>query len=331
MSTISRELRPFVSISSIEALVERIELRVGAESIGDGGRVVLSEEEFRTVPVAVVLPFGQGLEEMLAEIDEEIREVSLDLDDLLLVVNLYSNFLKISEYPHLVPLRELVTAGESLALGSGSRPKALQAVRSGCRVDVAVVLGTEKAPRVGSPWRKGTWLARARFDIYCEAEFKGFTPRPMDVETKSRLGLPPTATRYITLPDGLDPVNDEGSPELIEMWIDADLLAHLSSRDGAAVSAAIQQQLFVDAYSSITAIALARSDFLDRSWSDIQDSILGGLVRAVAGRQKGDTAESVKRRCEHLLEMLKNDFSQFMSYVESYADCTTAFMKSLGE
>jgi hypothetical protein len=219
-----------------------------------------------------------------------------------------------------------------LPLGSDeSRPKALRTARSGCRIDVAVVLGNEKAPRIGMPWRKGTWLARATFHLACDSEFRGFTPRPMDVEMKTRLGVPPTATRYITLPDGIDPVHDEGTPELIEMWVDSDLLANLSSRDGSAVSIAIQQQLFIDAFSAVTTIALSRGDFHDRSWRDMSDSVLGGMIRAIAGKGKNESIDATNQRCEGLLGVLKSDHSQFMAYVEAYAGCTSVFLKSLGE
>jgi len=333
MSVTTRELRPFGSLASVENLIEGIVLVVDQKTVEADGRLTLTEDEYRKVPVSVRLPFsGEALQLTLADIGEELQQISLDLDDLLLIVNVYSGFLKISEYPHILPLSQLLQTGGELPLSTDeSRPKALRAARSGCRIDVAVVLGNEKPARIGQPWRKGTWLARATFHLACDSEFRGFTPRPMDLEMKVRLGVPPTATRYITLPDGIDPVHDEGTPELIEMWVDSELLANLSSRDGSAVSIAIQQQLFIDAFSAVTAMALSQGDFLDRSWHDISDTVLGGMIRAIAGKGKKESVEAANRRCESLLSVLKSDHSQFMTYVEAYAGCTSIFLKSLGE
>jgi hypothetical protein len=198
-------------------------------------------------------------------------------------------------------------------------------------VEVAVVLMNQKASTVGRAWRKGTWLSRADFGISCDAEFSGFTPRPMNAEKKSELRLPANATRYITLPIGIDPLADESSPDLVEMWVDADLLATLSSRDKSKVSTAIQKQLFVDAFDCVISEVRARPDFEDKTWTDVSDTMFGKMIRAIAGRSKGDQDEMVRARCEGLFTILREDRSRFMAHVEAFADLTDSLIGSLGE
>ena len=333
MTSTVRELRPFGDFEVMDDLIHAVRLRVGDTVIGRDERVILDAESYRRVPVSLVFPYeSDGLHETLEDVQTELRDRDLDLEEVALIVNLFSSFLKISDFPYVFPLSELATRGPVLDLcQDGQRPRALRAARSGCRVEVAVVLANQKAPAIGRVWRKGTWLSRTNFGISCDAEFSGFTPRPMDAERKVELRLPANATRYITIPIGIDPLADDSSPDLVEMWVDADLLATLSSRDKSKVSTAIQKQLFVDAFDCVVSEVRARPDLEDKTWSDVSDTMFGKMIRAIAGRSKGDHDELIRERCQGLFTILREDRSRFMAHVEAFADLTDSLIKSLGE
>lgn len=333
MSSATRELRPFGDFEAMDQLIHSVHLRVGDTLVGRDDRIVLEEDEYRRLPVAIVFPYDAGgLSETLEDIRAELHDRDLDPSDLVLVVNLFSSYLKISEFPFAFPLSELAERGPVLELTpEGRRPKALRAARSGCRVEVAVLLGEEKEPAVGRPWRKGTWLSRSDFGMSCDLEFSGFTPRPMDADAKVVLQLPETATRYIALPAGVDPLVDESSPDLVEMWVDADLLATLSSRDKSKASTAIQKQLFVDAFACVMSEVRTRPDFSDKVWTDVSDTMFGRMIRALAGRAKGESDDDVRARCETFMSVLRDDHGRFMAHVEAFADLTVSLIESLGE
>lgn len=333
MSATTRELRPFGDFEALDTFVHAVRLRVGETAIGRDDRIVLEEDQYRRLPVAVVFPYEpSGLRETLEDMQKELRERDLDLSDLVLAVNLFSSYLKISEFPHVFPLSELAERGPELDLTpDGDRPKALRAARSGCRIEVSVLLAQEKKPGVGRPWRKGTWLSRSTFGLSCDVEFSGFTPRPLDAEAKATLRLPEATTRYVTLPAGVDPLVDESSPDLVEMWVDADLLATLSSRDKSKVSTALQKQLFVDAFHCVMSEVRGRPDFEDRTWADVSDTMFGKMIRAIAGRSKNDGQDDVRLRCEVLMDVLRDDLGRFMAHVEAFADLTNSLIESLGE
>lgn len=333
MTSETRVLRPFDQVNALEDFFSDITLVVGDEIVGPDGRVTLDEDRYRHVPVAVGLPHeGTALTDALISIDEGLAGIDLDADGVLFVVNLYSGFLKISEYVFQCALSELAPPGGVISLtGDGPRPAALRAAHSGCRVEVAAVLANERTPRPLRPWRRGTWLARSRFTLSCDVDFSGFTARPMDQDQKAALGLPDSATRYVVIPDGIDPLSGDVSPDLIELWVDADLLATMSARPKAAVAAALQCQLFCDVFAVVTAAARARPEFEDTPWAQLSESLLGKLIRGIVGRNKKESEAANAARCERLLNLLKDDHGRFMAYVEDIAGTTSAFTNALGD
>lgn len=333
MTSETRVLRPFESVSALEEFIGSITLDVGGEEVEPDARITLDESLYRHVSVAVRLPHrGRGLTEALIAIDEGLMGIGLDGDQVLFVVNLYSSFLKISEYVHRSRLSDLMSEDGLISLtDEGPRPTPLRTAHSGCRVEVAAVLATQLEPQVGRPWRRGTWLARSRFTISCDVDYAGFTARPMDLEQKATLGLPQGATRYVALPDDVDPIGDTVTPDVVELWVDAELLATMSARPTAPVSAALQRQLFCDVFSVVTTAARTRAEFDDLSWSDVSSSLLGLLIRGLVGREKNDDERKRDERCAELLNLLKDDHGRFLSYVEDRAGTTAAFTRALGD
>lgn len=332
MNTETREIRPFSAFKELDRLVHGLHLQVGERTIGNGNRLVLDEEEYRRLPVKVTLPDVDRLKQHIKAIENELASRELTIGDVVLSVNLSSSFLKISEFTHVVPLVDLPGQGDELLLTpDGQRPNALRTSRSGCGIEVAALLSRQKVAEIGRPWRKGTWLSRATFTLACEAEFGGFVPRPMDASTKADLRLPAGATRYIVVPPGVDPLVDEVTPDVVEMWVDADLLANLSARDKSPSSVAFQKQLFVDAFTGVMFEVRARSDFAERTWTDVVDSMFGKMIAAIAGRTSTDNDEKFNQRCADLMNLLKDDLARFVAHVESFADLTPSVLKNLGD
>lgn len=333
MTSETRVLRPFDQVDALDDFFSAITLLVGDEAVGPDARIILDEERYRHVPVAIKLPFeGPSLTDALISIDEGLGGIGLDADRVSLVVNLYSAFLKISDYPYQRSLSQLAPPGGLIWLtGDGPRWPALRTAHSGCRVEVAAILTSQQQPVIGRPWRRGTWLARSRFQLSCDVDFSGFTARPMDNAQKEDLRLPHGTTRYVALPPTVDPVFDDASPDVIELWVDSELLATMSARPKAPVSAALQTQLFCDVFAVVTAASRTKPGFGDLTWAEMSNSLLGQLIAGLVGRVKSDDETERDTRCERLLNLLKDDHGRFMAYVEEVAGSTAAFMKALGD
>jgi hypothetical protein len=331
MTTATREIRPFGSFGVLEEFVHAVCIEVGSDVLSNDSSLVLSEYEYRHVPVSVQLAASDAaFEQSLHDVMKELQENELSPSDISLIVNLYSGFLKISEFPFNALFADLGKTGRIISLTSaGCRPDALLAAKSGCQIEVAAVLSKQLEPKPLRPWRKGTWLARSRYRLSSETVFNGFTPRPLTKEAKEVFGLPSATTRYVVVPDGIDPLSDEASAELVELWVDADLLAAVSARDASVASIAFQQQLFVDAFSAVVVAAKDQSEFGSRSWQDSEGSMVGKMIKALTGRRKSDSDEAVRNRCEYLFELMKNNHPAFMAHVEAFSDTTSAFLKTM--
>ena len=331
MATETRVLRPFATPLKVEQLVRSAALKVGDTVLQPDGRATLDYDAYLNLPVSLSLGDSGGLtEDELDGVLESLAEIGLTPDMVLGTVSLHSSFLKISEYVAVFPISELRDLPGDIEIASaGKRPSALRTPYSGCRVETAVLLGSAREPVVGQPWRKGTWLARSRFHLSCELEYAGFTPRPMDADQKATLGVSAKAARYVTLPAGVDPLRDEVAPDVLELWVDADLLGAIAAQPKSMLSVALQRQLFVDAFNAVTSIARADPSIDDLQWSDIEDSLLGRLIRGLVGSKRGESVDDSRERGQQLLTMMRSDQAQFSSIVEDHAGVTAAFMKAL--
>ena len=331
MATETRVLRPFTTPLEVEQLVGSAALKVGDTVLQPDGRATLDYDAYLHVPVSLSFGDAGGLtDDELDELMESLSAVGLTPDMVLVTVSLYSSFLKISEYVAVFPISELRDLPGDIEIASaGNRPSALRTPHSGCRVETAVLLGSAREPTIGQPWRKGTWLARSRFHLSCELEYSGFTPRPMDADQKAVLGVSAKAARYVTLPAGVDPLRDEVAPDVLELWVDADLLGAIAAQPKSALSVALQRQLFVDAFNAVTSIARADPSIDDLQWSDIEDSLLGRLIRGLVGTKRAESVDASRELGQQLLTTMRSDQAQFSSIIEDHAGVTGAFMKAL--
>ena len=331
MATETRVLRPFPTPTVLEDFASSLVLEVGDNLLFPGGRATLDHDSYLHSTIRLHLN-EQGVvsEDDLSDICAAIEGLGANPDRTEFAVHLYSGFLKISEYVLRHPvsrIRDL--AGVVNIAGPGSRPHALRTPYSGCRLEASLLLGETGVKAPGRPWRKGTWLARSRFYVSCDLEFAGFTPRPMDAAQKEALGLPQRVTRYVTLPAGLDPVREDASPDVLEMWVDSEVLAAIAAQPKSSLAVALQRQLFVDAFAAIATVARSDSGLQDVQWVEIEDTLLGRLIRGLAGRdKKGSESQSIARS-QNLLNLLRSDHAKFMAMVEDHAGLTASLIKAL--
>ena len=322
MSTEQRDMRPFSPVEALDGLAAAIRLRVGDELLEPGGGKILDESVYLHTPVTVVLP---GRADVSAAVDAaaaELEELELTLDDVKFVVVMSSGYLKLLDFAGESALGDLPKASSEIHLTKGSRPRALRAPHGGCTVEVLFYLANEKPKKTGRPWRYATWLAKASFELSTEQAFRGFTPRPLTATEKADRKLSPKTVRYITL-DNNSPIEPDLTEDLVEVWIDADLLAQMSIAPKSKSSVALQRQFFVDAVAAVVSAAVALPTLAGLGWSDIKETILGRVVSMVApSSTKPEVRETA---CQNYLDMLKENPAQFMSYVEAAAGLSSAF------
>ena len=331
MTTATALLRPFPTPPGIARLMANTTLRVGAFELRPDDRLVLGRDEFLRSSLEVQL--GDSVNRSANYVQElcaEIRDLGIRPESAMLAINLYSGFLKYSDYVVLVPMSELGGIPNPIVIsGTDERPRALRTAHSGCRVEISVLLAEQLPPAPGRPWRKGTWLARSRFYIGTEREFSGFSPRPLGKEEKSALGLSPRAMRYVSLPATLNPCIDDFSFDSLELWLDSDLLAAISAQPKSSVAVAVQGQLFVDAMRAIVLAARADPRLVEMSWEDVEASTVGRVIRGLSGAGRNISEHEVAQRCNHLLTLVKTDVGKFMSIVEARTGLTAAYLKAL--
>lgn len=331
MANETRIVRPFPVPTSVAELMNSARLNVGDAILEPGGRATLELDAYLHAPVQLSVGGHGGLNSQ--DIEDTIKglsEIGVGPQDAHFAVNVQSSFLKISEYVVLCPVGDMANLPAAVDIATtGGRPDALRTPHSGCRIEVAILLTTSREPAVGQPWRKGTWISRSRFHLSCQLEYSGFTPRPMDADQKAALGLPASATRYVSLPAGLDPLRDDATPEVLELWVDHDLLGAIAAQPKSALSIALQRQLFVDAFNAVTTIAQADRDIDDLQWADIEESVLGRLIQGLVGRDRSVPAQQGASQGQQLFALMRNDHARFMSVVEDHAGLTASLVKAL--
>ena len=322
MSTEQRDMRPFSPVEALDRLAAGIRLRVGDELLEPGGGKILDEAVYLHTPVTVVLPSRADVDAETEAATAELEGLDLTADDIKFVVVMSSGYLKLLDFAAECSLGSLSQAPTETSLTKGGRPRALRAPHGGCSIEVLFYLANEKPKKTGRPWRYATWLAKASFELSTEQAFRGFTPKPLTATEKAERKLSPKTVRYITL-DNNSPIEPDLTEDLVEVWIDADLLAQMSIAPKSKSSVALQRQFFVDAVAAVVSAAAALPGLADLGWSEIKETILGRVISMVAPTStKPEVRETA---CQSYLDMLKENPPQFMSYVEAAAGLATAF------
>ena len=328
MTTATALLRPFPTPPGIAQLMANTTLRVGAFELRPDDRLVLGRDEFLRSSLEVELGDSVNRSANYAEeLCAEIRDLGIPPESAMLAINLYSGFLKYSDYVVLVPMSELGEIPNPIVIsGTDERPRALRTAHSGCRVEISVLLAEQLPPGPGRPWRKEpglreavSILERGIFWLLATAVRK----REISPWFVSR------AMRYVSLPATLNPCIDDFSFDSLELWLDSDLLAAISAQPKSSVAVAVQGQLFVDAMRAIVFAARADPRLVEMSWEDVEASTVGRVIRGLSGAGRNISEHEVAQRCNHLLTLVKTDVAKFMSIVEARTGLTAAYLKAL--
>lgn len=326
MSSQELVVRPYRGVERIgRALSGCFLMMTDAHRVDPGHILRLSNRDFLSLPAELWLAKDEhALRGLEAELRTGLEECEVEPDDAELLVVLSTPRLKLAEVLVRHGLDEPL-ASPHLSLTAEQRPAPLRTPVGGCRVDVYVSLATNLVEGPLRPWRKGTWLAHEQFDVRTDVGEFGFIPLPLTNDMRRSFGIPSWAARHVVVHDPLVPYEDA---QVIEIYVDEEVLQQLAHRPTTAAAAYLQRQLFLDAMSAVLLEASA-SDLLDGcSWGDVQDTLLGRLLHRIAGPASEQTDNEHRARCESLLRLLSTEPSKVLSWVESLIPDLT---RSMGE
>ena len=325
MSKETRTLRPFHAPAEFSNALRLAQLHMGEQVCDADSQITIgSPEDFlRAQPAVSWARDDACMVQFRALLEAGTEKCGILPSDLGLVIVASSNYLKIADTCYLRPLSKCASEARLVRLAN-PRPRALQASTHGAKVTTYVALLSEQEQRPLRPWRLGTWLARAEFRITVGESAMGiFRPTPLDDEKRSELQLPKQTVRYFTLGDH-DPLRPFGETEPPEFFVDEDLLSRISATGESPLSKAIQSQLVCDFIASVV-VACATSDTKDHEWSDLKDSLVGRIVRLVAGSKAPD------HECMKALELIDRDPAKFVALAEGALNVRSAMVTPFAE
>lgn len=327
MSTWSRTIRPFVGIGGLQDVMSQSLLHFGTEPCPADGNlhVDVSPHEFLLRPV--ILDWTTDDESFTTfrlDLVAGANEAEIPLEDIELVTVASTPFLRVSEIVFRHPLQELDTLPRSVPLIQGPRrPRAFSAPHNGFRVDSFLALARSRQRVPLRPFRKGTWLSRARFVVTTTMAAAILPPAPLTAEVRQRLQLPAKTMRYVEWNDHdvLEPQSGQVDPVL---YVDENLLAQLNSRRGSTTSRSIQVQLVVDVLSQILQRAAESGDEVrTRTYEDVRDSLVGSVIRIAAGPGATDARRTA------VLHDVAQDWGRVMAHVEHAIDVLSTYAAAM--
>lgn len=320
MARENRDVRPFQDLDEVQTWLEdNLILEVLDEegravaSVEAGGTARLDPRTLATCRHRLVASTDAGTEDVLRSARTFAKALGLDdgLKGLPLVVLASSPFLRFTDELRRTSLDDVGSFrdGVDLVPGGSPRPRSLSLPHNGTIVDVLVVLGRELEPKVGFPHRLGTWLARVRFTLANPSEGIGFNPIPLTPEKRTELGIPRQTATYAAVSEYQpDVMAATMLDDFVDFYVDVELLARLSARPREDQSALVQTQLFLGAV-EFTVLQFQRvEDREDLAFADVDDKLLGKVVRIVSEENARDLAR--------WFEVLKSDPSMFLAQVE---------------
>lgn len=321
MSSEERVVRPYLGVDRLQKALSGFSLRVGNDVLDNGQRLMLSPLDYLSRTVAVALAGdGAPLAAVREQLVDGIDELGIERGDVELLIVLSTPRLKLSEIVWRRRLDEAHSLEPTVVIASGlERPLALQTPFGGCRVDVYLALSSPLDQVILRPWRKGTWIGHVAFVLSTDLGEIGFTPLPLDDETRSLLNVPKSTNRVVRIQESV--LNPDVTDDALELYVDADLLATLAHFPSTAGARSFQRQLFLDAATAIVVEALRSPELGDRGAEELEGSLLGKVISLVAGRRAGELEQARRGRREQVLGTLRNDPTLFIALLE--AECST--------
>ena len=322
MSRETRIQRPFEESDDFQRALDLAVFEMGAQRCDGGERIVIqSADDFLlSEPQIAWAADDEGMREFRELLWSGVAESEIAAADLGLVVVASSRYLRIADICFQVPLDKCDGLARTASFAD-CRPRALQASTSGAAVTAYIVLLREQQRSGLKPWRRGTWLARTEFRVaLAKTESSIFQPTPLNDDARKQHGLPASTVRYFHNNDADPFTTDGGQPQL---FVDQEFLTRLHSEAGSARSKALQAQLVCDFVNGIVreAAAHARGSEDGWTWSDVEDSLIGRVVRLALGN--GASTDQY----QDALQLVRTDPGKLMALVEHAVGLRKTFAK----
>lgn len=267
-------------------------------------------------------PNEEEFEAFKGHLTEGVSSMDVSPAALSLVVEASTPYLKRVDLVLAHPLSEIEGLERVSSLTDRRRAAAFEAGHHGCVVDAFVLLNQDVERRALRPWRKGTWLARVKFALTTDIARAMFRPFPLDDETRDRLGLPAKTIRYFDMGDH-DPLEPyDAQPNEPVLYVDEDLLAELTASSNTPASIGLQLQLALDFIAAVVHDASRREALEDLSLADLEDSLLGRVLRVTAGSSREDDQKI-------LLGWVRSDPGKVVAKAEHTIDLQKRLIESL--
>ena len=332
MSSEKRTFRPFDVAPRLERALEGAELTIGDLTCEAGKSVTVDDGTFALRTVSLSWAAADVFNAFKSDLSAGAEEMGLESRQVALAVTARSSGLKLHELVFKQSFADLGGLNRSVVIEGSpevSRRAVFLAETHGAVVDAYVVLqdDLEFSPRRGGmqPRRSGTWLARTSFRLRTSAESELFRPHPLDAENRRRLGLGAETLTFVEF-DGDDLLErfDEGG--VLTYWVDEELLSRLDAQRGSPQSQYLQRRIAVDLIGAVVN-AFARSvddegaDERGRSYDELQDSIVGRVVRYLANATGTDR--------DRVLNLCRERSEEAVAMVEDAVGLRGAVLKSL--
>ena len=337
-----RTLRPYENVDGVQELMDGLTIVYGETEIISGatrsieaGAYINAIPELRWLPLSEedqAKPEQKIWDSFHRRLKASVEKTGVETDDALVIITASTSYLKIAETIWSGTLQQFRSASKDgdqigLKLDGDPRPGPFQTPKGGCMVEVSVILAKQLRKASGKPWRKGTWLGRARFIVCTDTGEIGFTPKPMDDALRDQLNLPRGTLRYVEMPSTLDP--SEGAVE-IEAYVDIDLLNDVQNNPRSIGALAFQYQLAIDV--TRTLVIKANRELAGRqevsSPSEIADSLCARLITAAARTERGDRDHD---REAILFNYIKNQPDLYLAHEEArLTKLKSILQKSMG-
>lgn len=314
MSSETRTFRPYANLAGFQNTLNQIRLNVGGRSLEPDGRVVLSAQEALSTSVDLVFSADDaGFVSFREQLIEASIAAALPGNAVSLVAVVRSRRLREAEVIHLMSDLEDSAAERVLRIGSPdqeNRIAAFCAPYGGSDITIYALLNRDLKAEPLRPHHKGTWLAKIRFDLSTELRDIGFSPTPLDDQTRDELGLGKGTMRYLRVDDAL-----LAEPESIEFYVDEELLTRLADQPHTPGARALQRELAIYAMSAIihrASLQVTTHDSVSAA-SDLTGTVLGVLLE-----QLSQNADNKAEQLDALFNLLREDPVRLVALVENY-------------
>jgi len=299
MSSEKRTFRPFDVDQRLERALEGAELRFGDLTCEPGKSVTVDDGTYAPRTVSLTWAAAVGFDAFKSNLTDGAEAMGIDSQHIALAVTARSRALKLHELVFMRSFADLddLTRSVVLDVGSdGTRRAVFLAETHGAFVDAYVVLthDLQPSPRRGGmrPRRAGTWLARASFHVRTSAESELFRPYPLDAENRRRLRLGAETLSFVEFAgeDLLESIDESGG---LTYWVDEELLTMLDAQSASPLARYLQRRIAVDLIGAVVHAYARVADDGDgpdtrRSYEELEDSIVGRVVRYLANAAKTD-------------------------------------------